>query len=478
MAIYAGALAISYLIVIDARRGAWLNTLGRVVIVIVVAATVSAAAWLPTLSLTTSSSRSGLSPNEAGVLSLDPVYLLGLLIADRSGAAERTTYVGLSVLVFALIGALRNRSMSARLRGWLLGVIAVGAIVALGTHTPLYNWLAQLPGASLLRVPARAWFVVVFALAVLAGCGLQTVLASIKRSSQQKAVAAISLVLIVIELMSVDWAVYRVEAVEAGFAEGRSAAAWLADQPGEFRVYSPSLSIPQHVAQQFNLQLADGVDPLQLAWYVAYMQTATGVGAWGYSVTLPPFPGIQTDADIATALKNVEPNATALGRLNVEYVVAGFPIASPDLVERARFGATIVYENLRVQPRAFMATAFGMPETIMVEGLPFPIDLNTPAGQVRALAASANRLEFEADGPGLLVLSEIYAPDWTATLDGVATSIWRTDVALRGMIVPWGTHRIELAYQPRRVYAGLLISGLGLIACVEVWLLEQRRVKL
>ena len=144
--------------------------------------------------------------------------------------------------------------------------------------------------------------------------------------------------LIAIDLMSVDWAVYRVVDVDAAFSPGRAVADWLKQQPGEFRVYSPSLSIPQHVAQQFNLQLADGVDPLQLARYVQLMQQATGVGAWGYSVTLPPFPGIQTDADVSTALKDVMPNAALLGLLNVKYIVADFPIESPDLIERYRSG--------------------------------------------------------------------------------------------------------------------------------------------
>ena len=488
LAIYAGALAISYLVVM----GAWRKTLGRILIMLVVAATVSAAAWLPTLSLTGNTSRAALAPDEAGVLSLDPVYLLGLLIADRSGAAERTTYVGLSVLALALIGLVRARSISRRLRGWLLGVIIVGAVVALGTHTPLYGLLAQLPGASLLRVPARAWFVVVFALAVLAGLGLHTILSSIKRPSRQNMFGmTLVLLLIGLELLSVDWAVYRVESVEAAFASGRAAAAWLADQPGEFRVYSPSLSIPQHVAQQFNLHLADGVDPLQLARYVRLMQAATGVGAWGYSVTLPPFAGITTDADIGTALKDVVPDAALLGLLNVKYIVAEFPIESRELIERARFDQTIVYENQRVLPRAFMVdqiavanspdeaakwlTSAALAEAAIVEGLPYPIELSTTPRAPRVIEWQADQITIEAEGPGLLVLSEVNAPDWTATLDGAATTIFATDVALRGVYVPWGAHAIELTYQPKRVYAGALISVLSVIACAG-GLLIQRRV--
>ncbi|MBP7686306.1 MAG: hypothetical protein KA765_00255 [Thermoflexales bacterium] len=481
MAIYAGALALTYLLVVAAQRGAWLNTLGRILIVIVVAAAISAVAWLPTLSLTNSSSRAALAPEEAGVLSLDPVYLLGLLIADRSGAAERTTYVGLSVLALAVIGVARARSIPARLRAWLIGVMAIGVLVALGTHTPLYGVLSQLPGASLLRVPARAWFIVVFAMAVLAGFGLHALLSSIKPVTWRRTAAVIALGLIVMELLSVDWAVYRVESVETAFAPGRTAADWLSQQPGDFRVYSPSWSIPQHVAQQFGVQLADGVDPLQLARYVLYMKRATGVGAWGYSVTLPPFAGIQTDADIGTALKDVQPNLALLGALNVKYVVADFPIESRDLIERYRNAGTIVYENQRVLPRAFMIDQIevakspeaaaewlksaALDEAAIVEGLPYSIELPTTSKVVRVIEAQADHIKVEATGPGLLVLSEVMAPDWTATVDGEAAAMFATDVALRGVYVPWDTHIIEWVYQPKRVYAGGLISLLSLIAC-------------
>ena len=48
-------------------------------------------------------------------------------------------------------------------------------------------------------------------------------------------------------------------------------------------------------------------------------------------MTLPPFLGAQKDEDIRSVLKDVQPNATLLGLLNVKYVDAAFPIAQPDL---------------------------------------------------------------------------------------------------------------------------------------------------
>jgi uncharacterized membrane protein YfhO len=75
-----------------------------------------------------------------------------------------------------------------------------------------------------------------------------------------------------------------------------------------------------------------------------------------------------------------------------------------------------------------------------------------------------------------LVLSEIVAPDWEATVDGEAVEVFATDLALRGVYVPWGAHTITFDYQPRRVWAGVWMSGLSVIA-VGMALVVKRIVK-
>jgi hypothetical protein len=537
MAVYAGALAVTYVIVRGAQRdrSAWLRLSGHIAIVLIVAATVSAVSWLPALTLTGGSARAQLTPAEAAVQSLDPAYLLGVVIADRSGAAERTTYVGLVVLVLAVVGVkLMLRSQPRRI-GWLIGVIAVGVLVALGVNTPLYQILYRLPGSTLLRVPARAWFVVTFAIAALAGFGLQGLIDWSGRAQRRSGLlliglslfaivfgalgglqtksisvievaiwipiacllialrvrhrlrsdrlAALMIALIAIDLLSLDWSLYRTIPIDQAFADGRQAAIWLSNQPEPFRVYSPSYSIPQQVAQTYQLELADGIDPLQLARYVAFMQQASGEGIWKYSVTLPAFPNVKTDADIRTALANVTPNTALLGLLNVKYVVSAFPIEAIDLVEQTHFESTYIYENVRVLPRAFVvgevdvatdqqAAVRWLNETnkefsaaVVAEGLPGPLSLPIQPHEAQVINWQADQIEVRASGPGLLVFGEVYAPDWIATIDGEPTEIFPTDVTLRGVVLPWGAHTVELSYQPKRVYAGLLISVLSLFAC-------------
>ena len=325
MAVYALVLAGLYVLITRARRNrrTWLALLGLLIVIGVVALALAAAAWLPALTLTDGTARAKLSPQEAGTLSLDAAYLIGLLIADRSGAAERTTYVGLVVVVLAVVGVKLMWHTRRRLMIWFIVVIAVGVIAALGTNTPLYTLLYQLPGSTLLRVPARAWFLVSFALAALAGFGVQGLIEWAGRAQRRSGLLATTIVLfallfgllgaaasrsisflaiaifvpltvlvimlrvrgrlkpdrfvlaiaalLIIDLLAIDWALYRPIGVNEAFADGSEPAAWLTQQPGSFRVYSPSYSIPQHVGQLFQLQLADGIDPLQLQRYVMFM---------------------------------------------------------------------------------------------------------------------------------------------------------------------------------------------------------------
>ena len=89
---------------------------------------------------------------------------------------------------------------------------------------------------------------------------------------------------------------------------------------------------------------------------------------------------------------------------------------------------------------------------------------------------SADHSEIKATGPGWLVLSEVIAPDWDARLDGETVDVLPTDLTLRGVYVPWGDHTITLDYQPRRVYAGVLISMLSVMA-VGITLFIKRWVR-
>jgi hypothetical protein len=87
-------------------------------------------------------------------------------------------------------------------------------------------------------------------------------------------------------------------------------------------------------------------------------------------------------------------------------------------------------------------------------------------GEVRHLEVRPDRVRAEvaASGPGWLVLVDTFDPGWAARLDGAAAPLLRANVAFRAVRVPTGEHTVEIVYRPRALTAGLMVSGLALLA--------------
>ncbi|MGH9770076.1 MAG: YfhO family protein, partial [Blastocatellia bacterium] len=155
----------------------------------------------------------------------------------------------------------------------------------------------------------------------------------------------------------------------------------------------------------------------------------------------------------------------------------------------------MVLENRRALPRAWLvakaeavgdeealrrirgesAQPFDPRRTALLEIEPgaHPTLSALPGGDVSANARAQvvshepNRLVIEthADHPSVLVVSEINHPGWKAVVDGVKTPIHQTDYLLRGVILPAGSHRVEMNYAPLTARIGAFISA-GALALI------------
>ena len=91
-------------------------------------------------------------------------------------------------------------------------------------------------------------------------------------------------------------------------------------------------------------------------------------------------------------------------------------------------------------------------------------------GVTRILRREAELLEIEAEltHSGFVVLVDAFDDAWKGWLDGESASVLRANLAFRAVAVPAGRHLIRLAYHPRSVTVGLLLSAaaaaLGLAA--------------
>jgi hypothetical protein len=78
-----------------------------------------------------------------------------------------------------------------------------------------------------------------------------------------------------------------------------------------------------------------------------------------------------------------------------------------------------------------------------------------------------NRIEVQANGPGWLMVSQVWAPGWRAYVDSVQAEVYRTDVAFCGLPLPNGSHTVTLTYTPTGWVRGRWI-GLGVVTATVV----------
>jgi len=498
---------------------------------------------LPLAELLGQATRAGLSPQEAMTLSLPPAGLLGVALPLEPATPEWATYLGLPVLGAAIV-ALWGPRRKVAYALWACAILA--AALALGAYTPLYGVaLRVLPGLSLLRVPARFWILVLGCVSALAGMGLDAT-AALRRDPKAKRPASLALGAVLAALGALGGfaaatglgkagayarfgiagavgiaslaltmrgratrvaaalilcaafadatgaarAWWHLAAVDEVVAPGREVAAYLASLPDRGRVYSPSYSVPQQTAWAYRLEMADGVDPTQLARYRRFMALAGGYEVTAYTVTIPPFP---PDAPVESALRDSRPNARLLGLLNVTHLAAAFPIEGEGWELVARAAGVYVYRNAEALPRAWLVhdvrvvgdgEALGRLEGMDLRrqalippewtGLVAGAGGNADGDAVRVVARSANALELDvqATAPGLLVVSEAWYPGWRAWVDGRAVPVARADYVLRAVpIEEAGAHRVRLAYVPIAFYVGAAVSAVAFLgyAIVAAW---------
>ena len=538
LALYTGAVAGAYAlaVIFTERRETesappWMAIVGGGALGSLLALGVGIPQWLPMLRFAPLSARAQLGSASTVVSSLPPRYLWGLLLADHRGFMDYMLYVGLPVLALAVLGITRRR-------GWFWGgFVGLAVLYALGDCTPLYRWMARMaPLQTWLRAPTRIWFLAAAALALMAGAGLDHLLAGARgrgRRALNLSVAALgSLALglvigywlmlgppppnllglgvvgaltaalfflaaskrlpqgvisvLMLGLVMVDlWVVDATLVAGRPFAEvfsEQALAEYLSSHSSEepFRVYSPSYSLPRHWAARYGLETADGVDPLYLAEYDAFMELASGVTRTRYSVTLPAMDG---EGDLAEVNRDAIPDPKLLGLLNVSYVAAEFPLVVEGLQEIERFDDTYLYENQFFLPRAFvvgdveMVQDFGaalewvqshdVAQSAAVEG---GRALNS--GEVQAgvtwRESSPNKISLDVSlaKQGLLVLSQVWYSGWEAEVDGQPASIYRVDAALTGLYLEAGEHSVVLSYRPPGMWLGISLALVALVICL------------
>jgi hypothetical protein len=196
-----------------------------------------------------------------------------------------------------------------------------------------------------------------------------------------------------------------------------------------------------------------------------------------------------------------------IGRLSGLFYVRYFALDAPVYAQLSGNRDVIVAEDPRIEavlirnphmlPRAYLATARCVPDEASARSLILsrafrpgrdvalecppdaPRDEAPPAGelgQVRFVqyAPEEVELDVEARAPAVLVLSDAYYGGWSASVDGQPAPILPANVAVRGVRVPEGNHRVRFTYRTPGQGLGALIS-LGTLGLLGLAMLVERR---
>jgi hypothetical protein len=491
-------------------RGKWRELILKLIKQMILGLLLAAPLLLPLVEYSLLSTRSMLGVEDVLAYSLPFMHLLGLIFPNARGWHEWVLYSGGMVLLLGVVGLTAGKLRRNKLFWGIVSLISI--IIALGSQIPGSELVASLPVVRLIRVPSRALFLTGLSLAALAGYGVETIIFSSNKTNSQKlnivliSVIIFSLILTagvfllenevpggllwgtgglvlsavwiglglqlkklplgiwlagvfiitLFDLGVIDLNSFQGRAADQVLAEREPVAQFIAKQPGDFRTYSPSYSIPQNTAVRYGIQMADGVDPMQLEKYAIFMDEASGVPRDGYSVTVPPYANGDPKHDNA----EYSPLPDQLGLLNVGYVVSDYELNVDGLTLVEQIAESYIYKNAYQ-----MAPAWVEDRDDPLEQGREPVDI---------IERSPNHLLLSASGPGLLTLSEINYPGWQAKVDGRERKLLTQSGVLRAVELKPGQHEIELSFRPISVFVGIILFFLGSVVLIlNIWSLRK-----
>lgn len=506
-----------------ARARSVLADAGVLAGVLVLTGLLAAPILLPALELTRHALRQAFTYQDSVAYSLAPTQLLAGLVSPGffgHGPAlhwslwERVElpFAGVATLVFGLAGLLLSTpEQRRRLWPWL-GMALFGLVTALGVYAIVHGWLTFLvPLFDQFRAPARATVLWVLGLAVMAALGVEAVATGERRSPALGKILlggagllglGVVLNYLALLFLQTDETVFlraSVAALALVFAFAFWLLAWALIAARQAQVISQTaLGVLAILLLYLDLAAAGAytdispTDPTQGFHHpeiVEYLRSdpdlfridsRTGIETLWQPDTAA-LAGLQDVGGIANplALRSFTEFWESTGGratrrydlLNVKYVIAaeGTPLPAGKF-ERVlgSVNGLELYRNRDFVPRAWVAP--GGVDLATIEPPP------TPGGAtVTAYGSTAMTVQAEAPQPGYLILSELWYPGWTATVDGAAAPISQAVGALRAVPVPAGSSTVELRFWPATWSWGLILAAAGAVLALLALFWPERR---
>jgi hypothetical protein len=451
--------------------------------------------YVPTWSTVDTSARAGRTLAWALSDPLQPRSLLELFAPALDTSWMQDIYLGPLAVVVPLWLARRNPAG----RFWLV-VAVFSVLLALGARGHVLPWLAtHVPGFGMFRIAYRYKLLTGFACAAAVGCGVGVLAAAPPGRKDAIVLAALAAAWSIAALVlahHLPWlALLVVAALCAAVLDrhSRRRVAWLVAlalfvlldlwRAGDLKL---SILQPRPDANRGSDLIArmPGVDrdwryfaprysgsggTLPVPYQASVLHDVREIS--GFEQPLVP----QRTLDVLTAAR-AQP--ALLAHFNTKYFVGVVPVGARPIAGTRIAALDDVAPVARLYPRADLVSARDMlgrlsgikPSALTAalvdprDGPPaLPASTFTPIdGRVVTFDRSRIVLEIDAPAAGVLVINEAWSPKWRAAIDGAEAPLFRANYMLRGLVVPAGHHRIELAYAAS-YSAALLLGMIGVL---------------
>ncbi len=219
-------------------------------------------------------------------------------------------------------------------------------------------------------------------------------------------------------------------------------------------------NVPERVG---NFQAWSGMLPIRFNRYWRRMgrpDRLPGVGMWGCRwLYVPADQGENVDLLLPPGSAAIE--------------VPGMPGTLRELPWRPR--AYLAQDLAQVDRRGameFVLEADHVATARSVVEAPLPAGYRPPRGEARVAVDEPTRVELEAsaDAPALLILNDVFADGWGATVDGAPAPILPANYLARGVWIGPGAHRVAFTYRtPWLRESWLLVLAFALGAAGWAW---------
>jgi hypothetical protein len=464
---------------------------------------------------------------EAGAVGFPALSSAVGLSTEWSGSFYLLSFYLGPVLLLAVCAAI-SESERRRLVLLLLGIAAAGILLCMAG--PPGTWLRALPGPDRLRYPAKSLALTAFAFAVLAGMGADrlrflpskklalllaglaaaVLLALSRQPPVARAAEAVGLSLLLLLALGAGTgrtAGARGAILEAGAALAVTISLALSGR-GVFH-FAPESEIrrvPESVASLRRLPGRVLTPPVeeQARWifrdsrFDAATLRRQREALVGYTNLLAGVSTVRTAAPLATAaskriadaIDEGKDVAVTAGPASARVLWVPYqPVAmgsrktgdfflTPLNPYRPRLSFVSSYRVEANPQKAWREVASGgidWSREVLLDREPAP---RPDAGGKRPflIARIAEDLpervaaDVTCGAAGILVLTDLWYPGWSAELDGHPVEILRADGCVRALAVPAGEHHVVFRYRPRSFLAGAAVSVLSLAAILfSLW---------